>query len=244
MERTPITPAPLVYAHRGDRSRAPDNTLTAFDLAVEADADGIELDVRRTSDGVLVITHDPKVGSLPPVADMTFADLRDRAPQVPTLTEAMGHIPRSVFVNVEIKNAAHEPGFDPDRSIVDETIAIIEALDDLDRVLMSSFDPVAVERTRSVAPGVLSGLLITGAVSIAEGVDLARDVDADALHPPMTTLNGAEDESIRVAHASGIAVVVWNANHADEVRRATAAGIDVIITDDPTMANRELGDGD
>ena len=61
MERTPLTPAPLVYAHRGDRSRAPDNTLMAFDVAVEAKADGIELDVRRTSDGVLVITHDPQI---------------------------------------------------------------------------------------------------------------------------------------------------------------------------------------
>lgn len=242
MERTPLTPAPLVYAHRGDRSRAPDNTLMAFDLAVEAKADGIELDVRRTSDGVLVITHDPQVDSLPPVVDMSFADLRVQAPGVPTLEEAMERIPRSVFVNVEIKNAAHEPGFDPDRSIVDETIAIIEASGDLDRVLMSSFDPVAVERVRSVAPAVATGLLITGAVSIADGVDVARDVDADALHPPMTTLDGAEDESIRVAHASGLAVVVWNANHVDEVRRAAAAGIDVIITDDPTMAKRELED--
>ena len=242
MERTPLTPAPLVYAHRGDRSRAPDNTLMAFDLAVEAKADGIELDVRRTSDGVLVITHDPQVDSLPPVVDMSFADLRVQAPGVPTLEEAMERIPRSVFVNVEIKNAAHEPGFDPDRSIVDETIAIIEASGDLDRVLMSSFDPVAVERVRSVAPAVATGLLITGAVSIADGVDVARDVDADALHPPMTTLDGAEDESIRVAHASGLAVVVWNANHVDEVRRAAAAGIDVVITDDPTMAKRELED--
>ena len=242
MERTPLTPAPLVYAHRGDRSRAPDNTLMAFDLAVEAKADGIELDVRRTSDGVLVITHDPQVDSLPPVVDMSFADLRVQAPGVPTLEEAMERIPRSVFVNVEIKNAAHEPGFDPDRSIVDETIAIIEASGDLDRVLMSSFDPVAVERVRSVAPAVATGLLITGAVSIADGVDVARDVDADALHPPMTTLDGTEDESIRVARASGLAVVVWNANHVDEVRRAAAAAIDVIITDDPTMAKRELED--
>ena len=242
MERTPLTPAPLVYAHRGDRSRAPDNTLMAFDLAVEAKADGIELDVRRTSDGVLVITHDPQIDSLPPVVDMSFADLRVQAPGVPTLKEALARIPRSVFVNVEIKNAAHEPGFDPDRSIVDETIAIIEASGDLDRVLMSSFDPVAVERTRSVAPEVATGLLITGTVSIADGVDLARDVDAAALHPPMTTLDGAEDESIRVAHASGLAVAVWNANHVDEVRRAAAAGIDVVITDDPTMAKRELED--
>ena len=240
MERTPLTPVPLVYAHRGDRSRAADNTLEAFDLAVEAGSDGIELDVRRTADGVLVITHDPRVGSLPPVAEMTFADLRKAAPAVPTLSETLAHVPRTVFLNVEIKNAAHEPGFDPDRSVVDETIAVIERLDDLDRVLMSSFDPVAVERTRSVAPGVLTGLLVTGTMSIDDGIDLARGVDADALHPPMTMLNGTEHEAMRVAHSSGMAVVVWNANLADEVRRVTAAGVDVIITDDPTMARREL----
>jgi glycerophosphoryl diester phosphodiesterase len=233
-----------VYAHRGDRSRAADNTLEAFDLAVEARTDGIELDVRRTTDGVLVVTHDPEVGSLPPVAEMTFADLRDSAPGVPTLSETLAHIPRSVFLNVEIKNAAHEPGFDPDRSIVDATIAIIESTDDLDRVLMSSFDPIAVERTRSVAPGVLTGLLITGAVSIADGVSLALGVDADALHPPMSTLNGNELEGVRTVHASGLAVVVWNANEAREVKRAAKAGVDVIITDDPTMAKLALGGGD
>ncbi|MCL1598543.1 MAG: glycerophosphodiester phosphodiesterase, partial [Actinomycetia bacterium] len=57
MNRTPLTPTPLVYAHRGDRSRAPDNTLEAYGLAVEAGADGIELDVRRTADGVLIMSH-------------------------------------------------------------------------------------------------------------------------------------------------------------------------------------------
>ena len=56
---SPLTPRPLIYAHRGDRTRAADNTIEAFDLAVEAGADGIELDVRRTIDGVLVVSHDP-----------------------------------------------------------------------------------------------------------------------------------------------------------------------------------------
>lgn len=236
MERTPLTPAPLVYAHRGDRSRAPDNTFEAFDFAVDGRADGIELDVRRTADGVLVITHDPQVGSLPPVADMTFADMRQQAPAVPTLAETLEHIDRSVYLNVEIKNASHEPGFDASRTITDETIAMIEAMDTLDRILVSSFDPGVVERARIVAPGCLTGLLIASGLTIADGLSIARSLDADAIHPPMTSLAGNEQRSVAEVHDAGLAMVVWNVNTLDDVRAVAEAGVDVIITDDPAMA--------
>lgn len=241
MERTPLTPAPLVYAHRGDRSRARDNTFEAFDCAVEAHADGIELDVRRSADGVLVITHDPQVGSLPPVSDMAFSDLRQQAPEVPTLSETLEHIPRSVFINVEIKNAAHEPGFDTSRSIVDETIAMIDTVGALDRVLVSSFDPGVVERARTVAPTCLTGYLISDGLSLDEGIAIARSLDADALHPPMSSLAGDSHEGVSAVHAGGLAVVVWNANTPDDVSTVVSAGVDVIITDDPAMALAGVG---
>jgi len=92
MSRNPLGPAPLVYAHRGDRSRAPDNTLEAYLLAVEAGADGIELDVRRTRDGELIMSHDDRYPGFPPFVEMTLAEVRDALPQVPTFIETLAAV--------------------------------------------------------------------------------------------------------------------------------------------------------
>ena len=92
-----------MYAHRGDRSRAADNTLEAFELAVDAGADGIEMDVQATADGELIIAHDPRHGTLPPFCELSFAELRDAAPEVPTLEETLLAVPRHIFLNIEVK---------------------------------------------------------------------------------------------------------------------------------------------
>jgi glycerophosphoryl diester phosphodiesterase len=236
MGRTPLSPGPLVYAHRGDRSRAPDNTLDAYRLSVEAGADGIELDVRQTVDGALILVHDAVHGHLPPFALMTFDDVRRSEPSIPTLGEMLAEVPRHVFLNVEIKHSIHEPGFSPDRRVVEATLAEIATVDDTARILISSFDPDVVRRSAELAPDVLRGLLIPGAISIDEGVAIAVDIGANALHPPMTSLLDDPGRRITEIHAAHLAAVTWNANTIEDVLTAAEAGVDVIITDDPRMA--------
>src|SRR5436305_5677398 len=86
---SPAMPArPLVLAHRGASRRAPENTIEAFRLARELGADGVELDVRRTSDGVLVLSHDPVIEGFGLVVEHPFEHLRAERPLVPTLEEA------------------------------------------------------------------------------------------------------------------------------------------------------------
>jgi glycerophosphoryl diester phosphodiesterase len=243
MDRTPLGPAPLIYAHRGDRSRAADNTIEAYALAVEAGSDGIELDVRQTVDGALIVVHDAVHGDLPPFALMTLEAVRRDEPRIPTLAEALAAIPRSTFVNVEIKHAPHERGFAPDRRIVDATLAEIATVDETSRILISSFDPAVVARTAEIAPDMLRGLLIPGPVDIREGIAIAADVGAHALHPPMSSFDADIVAGVDEIHDGRLAVVVWNANTPTAVSAAAAAGVDVIITDDPGMARSALAAG-
>ena len=81
---------PLVLAHRGARRRAPENTLEAYAVARDLGADGVELDVRRTRDGALVLHHDPGPAEGPVLATLDHAEVRERFPTIPTLAEALG----------------------------------------------------------------------------------------------------------------------------------------------------------
>ena len=229
-------PGPLVYAHRGDRSRAPDNTLAAYELAVAAGADGIEMDVRSTADGVLVMAHDPSHGALPPFCDMTFAELRNAAPDVPTLEETLATVPRHVFLNIEVKNTFGEPGYDDSRDVSEQTLDMVKAIDDPGRVLFSSFDPESVARARHAHPDVLGGLLITGLIPIDTAIEAARTLSVQAINPPMTSVAASPRSVLGDIHDAGFASVVWNVNTPEEVDVISACGVDVIITDDPAMA--------
>src|SRR3954469_14433888 len=79
---------PLVLGHRGASAAAPENTVAAFARARELGADGVELDVRRSADGVLVVHHDPDLRDAGPIKAMTLAELRATQPDLATLEEA------------------------------------------------------------------------------------------------------------------------------------------------------------
>jgi len=236
MTTSPLGPGPLVYAHRGDRTRAPDNTLEAYRLAVEAGADGIELDVRRTRDGVLIVHHDDSDPTIGVFSSLDFRVLRAMAPHVPTLREATESIPRHVFVNVEVKNDSNDAGFDADRSIVDETLDALRAHDDAHRILLSSFDPLSMRRAGEVGPEFLRGQLLASPVPLDIGVSLALDSGMDSIHPQLDHLRTDVAGLISGLRSDGLAVVVWDVNTPEEVSEVSAAGADVIITDDPAMA--------
>ena len=236
MTVSPLGPGPLVYAHRGDRSRATDNTIEAYTLAVEAGTDGIELDVRRTSDGVLIVSHDESYPGTGTLSSLEFDAVRELAPKVPTLREAMNSIPGSVFVNVEIKNFPHEDGFDEGRTIVDETIRELRSYDDPKRILMSSFDPVSMQRVGDVAPDLLRGQLVLASAPLNDGVATAKEFRMDAINPNIIHV-ATDTASIMEAFAeANLRVVVWGVNSPEDVALMAAAGVDAIITDDPGMA--------
>ena len=127
---------PLLIAHRGAAQSAPENTLAAFADARRQGADGIEFDVRRTSDGVLVLSHDPVLPDGTPIASLAASELPDT---VPTLAGALVACAGGV-INVEIKNDPREPGHDPTGAMSSQVLEEVTASEVFDDVLVSSFD--------------------------------------------------------------------------------------------------------
>jgi glycerophosphoryl diester phosphodiesterase len=230
----------LVLAHRGANREAPENTVAAFRRAVELGADGVELDVHPTRDHHLVVRHDG-AGPAGVIPEMTLAEVVDAMPEVPTL-EAVLDVCAGRLVNVEIKNSAHQPGFDPTDRAAGLLVELL-ARRGGDRVLVSSFNLATVDRVRELAPGLPTAWLVFG-VDAAGALAVAHEHGHQALHPDVGSLAGARaGDLVAEAHARAMAVNVWTVNERDEIARLLAVGVDAIVTDVPDVALDEVSRG-
>lgn len=190
-------------------------------------AEAVELDVRRTADGVLVVHHDPHLGDGRLIAATRHGEL---PADVPTLGEALDAC-EGMWVNVEIKNDPGDPDFDPSNSIADETIAhlVARAADHL--WLISSFNLDTIDRCRALHPGIRTAWLCG---EVPAGVtEMLTDRGHSALHPWVHLLGR---DIVDQCHAAGIEVNTWTCD--DPVRMAELIewGIDGICTNVPDVA--------
>jgi glycerophosphoryl diester phosphodiesterase len=247
---------PVNLAHRGASALAPENTIEAFRLAVEAGAGGLELDVHMTHDGHIVVIHDATVDRTTngsgAASEMTLDELRrldaghnfspdggptrpyrGRGVQVPTLGEVLEEFPE-VAVNIEIK--AGTPG-------IEETVlGVLREANALGRALVVSTPHDIVKRFRKVSGGHVStgaSRWEIGVFYILSRVRLERLVRPayDALQVPLRHrgIPVVTPRFVRAAHARGVRVDAWTINQADEMRRLLDLGVDVIMTDRPGM---------
>jgi glycerophosphoryl diester phosphodiesterase len=231
---------PLVLAHRGARQVAPENTLEAFARAVALGADGVELDVRRTADGVLVVHHDPETAAGELIASSTAETVRAAHAEIPTLEESLDAC-RGLLVNVEIKNSPLEPGFDREERAADAVVALLDARAGRDRVIVSSFQFPTIARVRAAGASVATGLL-TLARADARLLDLIVERGHQAIHPNHRTMTRRRAEQIVAdAHDRGLQVNVWTVNAPVTIARLAEAGVDGLITDVPDVARAALG---
>src|SRR5712691_860105 len=178
----------IVVAHRGASAVETENTIAAFEAAIVAGADAVELDVRMTADHVAIVMHDPDVSRTTDgsglVRDLALADLRHLriglrgggAEQIPTLDEALDCLSGRLGVDVEIKNVPGEPDFDPEREeAVEATLAALDRTGFEGRVLISSFNPLSIARARELLPHIDTGLLTDRDVDARAAVTFARD---------------------------------------------------------------------
>ena len=233
---------PLVLAHRGARRVAPENTLEAFRRAGAMGADGVELDVRRTADGALVLHHDPAVADGALIAGTPAAELQADHPEIPTLAEALD-VCAGLLVNVEIKNAPGEAGFDPEERAAEGVVALLDARSGRDRVIVSSFQLATIDRVRAHSSTVPTGLLTVTRADVRI-LDLLVERGHHALHPGRQGMTRRRAERIVAdAHARGLQVNVWTVNAPATLQRLAAAGVDALITDVPDVARAALGIG-
>jgi glycerophosphoryl diester phosphodiesterase len=219
--------APWVIAHRGASAVEPENTVAAFRRAAVMGADMVELDVRRSADGALVVHHDARLPGGRALADTSRAEL---PASIPTLDEALDAC-AGMAVDIEIKNDAGEPGFEPDRRLTDDVVALVLARGDQDRVIVSSFDGPSLDRVHELGVDVATGLLVTAVPSDVAGL-VVKD-GHQALHPWWANVT---DEVIAACHASGVGVNVWTCDAPDAITGLAALGVDGICTNLPDVA--------
>ena len=216
-----------VVAHRGASRAEAENTVAAFRRAGEMGAHAVELDVRRTADGVLVVHHNPHLADGRLIA--TTAN-RDLPASVPTLGEALDAC-EGMWVNVEIKNDPEEADFDPTESIADETVAHLLARGEDDRWLISCFRIETVDRCRELAPQIRTAWLCS---VVPDGVvGLLQSRGHVALHPWVALLT---QEVIEACHAGGLAVNTWTCDDPERMEQLIEWGIDGICTNVPDVA--------
>jgi glycerophosphoryl diester phosphodiesterase len=225
---------PEIFAHRGLHVHERENTLAAFHAARELGVDGVELDVRKTLDGVFVVHHDASVGDAV-VATSTAAQLPS---YVPTLDEALDAL-RGVKVNVEIKNIQHssEPTYDASGDFAREVVAHIRDIGRADSVIISCFDIATCAVVRSVDPEIRVGWLLW-LDELPEAMLKAHVLGLDAVHPPFMRLRAADMER---ASELELDVNVWTVNAGADITAMAGLGVASIITDDPALALSLVG---
>jgi glycerophosphoryl diester phosphodiesterase len=220
-----------VIAHRGASRVEPENTVGAFRRAAELGADMVELDVRRSSDGALMVVHNAVLADGRAVCDVPAAELPR---PVPTLAEALAAC-AGMTVDIEIKNDPGEPGFESDRGIAADVVDLVQRLGETNRVLVSSFDQVSIDLVRSLEVDVAVGWLV-GAVP-PDYLGVLTERDYQALHPWWEVVT---PELISQCHALDVAVNCWTCDDTEAMVRLAGWGIDGICTNVPDAAVKAL----
>ncbi len=221
---------PLVYGHRGASARARDNTWEAFQLALNEGADGIELDIRTTSDAKLVVFHDAfiEMGEEKVfISRLSFAQLSAALPhELLTLDQVLDFRDQQAQarLNIELK------GDVPNRSWLAGAVTRTLADRGTARILLSSFHPDLVWWCARLLPQVPVALLVDGASSLRLGARIFSGLGAVGVHPSANLITRSWVQRIR---ERGGLVNAWTVNDPSEARRLSHAGVDGMITDTP-----------
>jgi glycerophosphoryl diester phosphodiesterase len=226
----------MVVAHRGASVEQPENTIAAFDAAIDAGADAVEFDVRMTADGHAVVMHDPDVSRTTDgsglVSEMTLEEILKFG--VPTLEEALRCLSGRAAVDIEIKNLPGEPDFTPAReAAVEATLAALDSVGFSGQVIVSSFNPVSIAHSRQLRSNVPTGLLTEYEVDADEALQRATAGGHPWVLPFVLKVLEAGDGFAERVHEGGALLGVWIADDPETARRLFELGADGVATNDP-----------
>jgi glycerophosphoryl diester phosphodiesterase len=252
-----------VHGHRGTRGMRPENTLPAFEYAIAAGVDALELDMAVTKDNVIVVSHDPLLhppvcsGPKPEVAihQLTLAEVREwdcgkvqnpafprqqaiPGTKMPTLDEVFALAPKGKFLfNIETKIFADKPDLTPlPEEFVRLVLEKVRKYHLESRVILQSFDFRTLIAMKRMAPEIKLAALYEGMPK--DFTAIGKESGAQIVSPNYHLVT---PEQVRAAHATGLEVLPWTPNKPEEWDALIQAGVDGIITDYPADLLAHLG---
>jgi glycerophosphoryl diester phosphodiesterase len=243
-------PSPMVFAHRGASASAPENTLAAFQLALESGSHGIEFDVKLSGDGEVIIQHDQTLDrttngngdirrfTLNQIKQLDAGskfDPKFTGERIPTLRELFELLGGKLILNIELTNYAS-----PRDDLVVRVVSLVRQFQLQDSVIFSSFFPGNLIQARKLCPEIPNGLLcLPGLPGWFSRSPMPFWIPREALHPYVSDVTQG---LVDFQHQKSCRVHVWTVNEEDDMRRLWKMGVDGIFTDDPASAMRVLKD--
>ncbi len=239
---------PTIFAHRGASAYAPENTVTAFNLAIQQGADALELDAQLTVDGQVVVMHDLAVdrttNGTGRINRLTLTELQRldagahfeasfMGEKVPSLAEVFEKIGSQIFIDVELKNYAT-----PTDDLPLRVVGLMRQYGLEQSVMLSSFNPLALVRAHRLLPEAPIGLLtMKGRKGALLRSWVGRLVPHQAIHPAWMDVTPS---LIRINHQHGYRVHPFTINDPAKMRALFYDGIDGLFTNDPPLARKVL----
>lgn len=229
---------PQVTAHRGDSISAPENTIPAFESAIEKRADYAELDVQQTKDGVIVVMHDSNLkrttGVNKNIWEVTYDEIKDldagswfsprfEGMRIPTLDEVLKICDGDINLNIELKPTGHEVDFE--KCVLD---IIYDNGYEKDCVI-ASMDYSCLEKVKEYDPDITTVFVTAVAYGSMTSLEHA---DAFSIEASFVT-----NQMVSKLHDSGKQVYAWTVNTEDSIQKMIEVGVDNIITDNPVLAH-------
>lgn len=221
----------LKIAHRGAKAYEPENTLQAFQKALDLNSDGIELDVHLSSDEQIIVIHDETIDRTTNgkglVNSFSLAELKsfliDGKYQIPTLNEVFDLVDKKCLINIELKGLAT-----PNKvvALIEEYIS--EKNWNYNNFIISSFDWNMLQETSNLNPNIPIGVLTEE--DLSKALAFAEKIKAKAIHPDFQLLN---TENVSEMQKKGFLVLPWTVNSKEDIQKVKNYKVNGIISDNP-----------
>lgn len=239
---------PIIIGHRGACAHAPENTISSFELAVDHQADFVELDAKLSKDGQVMVIHDQTVDRTTDgygkVNELLCSELKAldagskfdpkyRGERIPTLNEVFEQVGKKLFINVELTNYSS-----PKDDLIEKVFQLIVKQNMQDRVLFSSFLPANLTKMKRLLPHTPVALLcLPGLPGIFSRSGMMKHISPAIIHPYLSDVNQAY---VKREHGRDRRVHVWTVNADSDIKRMITLNVDGIFTDDPLKARQVM----
>ena len=221
----------LKIAHRGAKAYEPENTLQAFQKALDLNSDGIELDVHLSNDGHIIVIHDETIDRTTNgkglVNAFSLSELKsfliDGKYQIPTLNEVFDLVDKKCLINIELK------GLETPSKVVQLIEEYISEKNwNYNHFIISSFDWNMLKETSNLNPNIPIGVLTEENLDTA--LAFAEKIKAKAIHPDFNLLNTENTKRIK---EKGFLVLPWTVNTEEDILKVKSYNVNGIISDNP-----------